>query len=39
MIDFVLSENRNAPAARRFFTKVLTSPHNQTPRVITVDKH
>jgi IS6 family transposase len=38
-IDFMLSENRDAPAARRFFKKALTSPHNQSPRVITVDKN
>jgi IS6 family transposase len=38
-IDFMLSENRDTPAAKRFFKKVLTSPHNQSPRVITVDKN
>jgi IS6 family transposase len=38
-IDFMLSENRDAPAAKRFFEKALTSPHNQLPRVITVDKN
>jgi IS6 family transposase len=38
-IDFMLSENRDAPAARRFFKNALTSPHNQSPRVITVDKN
>src|SRR5665647_1645480 len=38
-IDFMLSENRDAPAVRRFFKKALTSPHNQSPRVITVDKN
>ena len=38
-IDFMLSENRDAPAAKRFFKKALTSPHNQSPRVITVDKN
>jgi IS6 family transposase len=37
-IDFMLSENRDAPAAKRFFEKALTSPHNQLPRVINVDK-
>jgi IS6 family transposase len=38
-IDFMLSENRGAPAARRLFKKALTSQHNQSPRVITVDKN
>ncbi|MCZ8513390.1 IS6 family transposase [Paenibacillus filicis] len=38
-IDFMLSENRDAPAAKRFFKKALNSPHNQSPRVITVDKN
>jgi hypothetical protein len=28
-----LSENRDMPAAKRFFTKALSSPHNQLPRV------
>ncbi|SDN94713.1 DDE domain-containing protein [Paenibacillus sp. yr247] len=28
----------DAPAAKRFFKNVLTSPHNQSPREITVDK-
>jgi IS6 family transposase len=38
-IDFMLSENRDAPAAKRFFKKALISTHNQSPRVITVDKN
>lgn len=38
-IDSMLSENRDASAAKRFFKKALTSPHNQLPRVITVDKN
>ncbi|GLI07961.1 hypothetical protein YDYSG_39910 [Paenibacillus tyrfis] len=38
-IDFMLSENRDMQAAKRFFTKALSSPHNQTPRVITLDKN
>ncbi|WP_420851906.1 IS6 family transposase [Paenibacillus allorhizoplanae] len=38
-IDFMLSENRDMPAAKRFFTKALSSPHNQIPRVITLDKN
>jgi IS6 family transposase len=36
-IDFMLSENRDIHASKRFFKKALTSPHNQSPRVITVD--
>jgi IS6 family transposase len=35
----MLSENRDAPAAKRFFKKALTSTHNQSPPVITVDKN
>jgi IS6 family transposase len=27
-IDFMLSENRDMPAAKRFFTKALSSPPN-----------
>jgi IS6 family transposase len=38
-IDFMLSENRDMAAAKRFFTKTLSSPHNQNPRVITLDKN
>jgi IS6 family transposase len=38
-IDFMLSENRDTHAAKRFFKKALSSPHNQSPRVITVDKN
>lgn len=38
-IDFMLSENRDMQAAKRFFTKALSSPHNQIPRVITLDKN
>ncbi len=38
-IDFMLSENRDMPAAKRFFTKALASAHNQLPRVITLDKN
>jgi IS6 family transposase len=38
-IDFMLSENRDMLAAKRFFTKALSSPHNQFPRVITLDKN
>ncbi|GFZ82615.1 IS6 family transposase [Paenibacillus marchantiophytorum] len=38
-IDFMLSENRDMQAAKRFFTKALSSPHTQIPRVITSDKN
>ncbi|OMF06971.1 hypothetical protein BK127_30560 [Paenibacillus sp. FSL H7-0331] len=38
-IDFMISENRDMPAAKRFFTKALSSPHHQNPRVITLDKN
>jgi len=38
-IDFMLSSKRNRKAAKRFFKKVLSSNHNQTPREITVDKN
>ncbi|GMA65806.1 IS6 family transposase [Alicyclobacillus fastidiosus] len=34
-IEFMLSENRDVLAAKRFFKKALSSPHNQSPRVIT----
>lgn len=38
-IYFMLSENRDIHAAKRFFKKALSSPHNQSSRVITVDKN
>ncbi|OPH47342.1 transposase [Paenibacillus ferrarius] len=38
-IDSMLSENRDIQAAKRFFKKAISSPHNQSPRVITVDKN
>ena len=38
-IDFMLSAKRNKKAAKRFLKKALGSKHNQTPRVITVDKN
>jgi IS6 family transposase len=38
-VDFMLSENRDIHVAKRFFKKVLSSPHNQSPRVIMVDKN
>jgi transposase-like protein len=38
-IDFMLSAKRDRKAVKRFFKKALGSKHNQTPRVITVDKN
>jgi IS6 family transposase len=38
-IDFMLAAYRDVDAAKRFFKKALSSPHNQSPRVITVDKN
>ena len=38
-LEFLLSETRDAQAAKRFFSKALTAPHTVTPRVITVDKN
>jgi IS6 family transposase len=38
-IDFMLFANRDVDAAKRFFKKALSSPHNQSPRVITVAKN
>jgi transposase, IS6 family len=35
----MLSSSRDVKAAKRFFRKALSSPHSQTPRVITVDKN
>jgi IS6 family transposase len=35
----MLTANRDIDAAKRFFKKALSSPHNQSPRVITVDKN
>jgi transposase-like protein len=35
----MLSANRDIQAAKRFFKKALSSPYNQLPRVITVDKN
>jgi IS6 family transposase len=32
-IDFMLSANRDVYAAKRFFKKALSSPHNQSPRL------
>ena len=38
-LDFMLSAKRNAHAAERFFRKALESEHNQSPRVINVEKN
>ncbi len=38
-LDFMLSANRDADAAERFFRQVLHASHTCTPRVITVDQH
>jgi transposase, IS6 family len=38
-LEFLLSETRDAQAAKRFFSKALTAPHTVTPRVITVDQN
>ena len=35
----MLSAKRDAKAAKRFFKKVLSAPHTQSPRMITVDKN
>ena len=36
-IDFLLSPNRDAHAAKRFFQKALRAPGHPRPRVINVD--
>ena len=38
-IDFLLSAQRDASAAKRFFRKALAQPHTVNPRTITVDKN
>jgi transposase, IS6 family len=38
-IDFLLSAERDAAAAKRFFRKALAQPHTVNPRTITVDKN
>jgi transposase-like protein len=38
-LDFMLSTKRDGKAAARFFRKVRTGHHTQSPRVITVDKN
>jgi transposase-like protein len=36
-IDFLLSSQRDAAAARRFVRKALAQPHTVSPRTITMD--
>ncbi len=38
-IDFLLSAQRDAASAKRFFRKALAQPHTVNPRTITVDKN
>ena len=38
-IGFLLSAQRDAAAAKRFFRKALAQPHTVNPRTITVDKN
>jgi IS6 family transposase len=38
-LEFLLSENRDAQAAKQFFTKVLRASHTIIPRVINVDQN
>ena len=38
-LEFLLSPTRDAPAAKRFFSKALAASHTVSPRVITVDKN
>jgi len=38
-IDFMLSSKRDRKVAKRFLKKILSSNHNQIPRVIIVDKN
>ena len=38
-LDFLLSAQPNAKAAKRFFRQVLQASHTASPRVITVDKN
>ena len=38
-IDFLLSAERDANAAKRFFRKALAQPHTRNPRTVTVDKN
>ena len=38
-IDFLLTDRRDAAAAKRFFRRALLNEGNSTPRVINVDKN
>ena len=38
-VDFMLNAKRDKKAVKRFFKKALSFNHNQTPKVITVDKN
>jgi transposase-like protein len=38
-LEFMLSENRDTQAAKRFFSKLLKAGHTCTPRVINVDRN
>ena len=38
-LEFMLSAKRNTQVAERFFRKALKATHNQSPRVINVDKN
>src|SRR6476660_5835329 len=38
-IDFLLTDRRDAAAAKRFFRRALRNEGNQMPRVINVDKN
>ena len=38
-LDFLLNETRSSRAAKRFFKKMLGSPHVSSPRVINVDQN
>ena len=38
-LDFMLSDKRDAEAAKRFLEKALKARHNRQPRVINVDKN
>ena len=38
-LEFMLSENRDTQAAKRFFNKLLGADHTCTPRVVNVDRN
>ena len=38
-LDFMLSAKKDAEAAERFFRKAINASHNQSARVINVDKN